>query len=55
MSALAIHRLPTGELVFPDEPTGGLSLLPWRLLNSDFFGFLIAFVVTLTALAISGG
>lgn len=57
MTALSAHRLPTGELVFAAEmarPTS-LAALPWKVLNSEFFGFLTAFVVSLTALAVAGG
>ena len=57
MIATSAYRLPTGELVFAAEMshTKRLVALPWRLLNSEFFGFLTAFVVSLTALAVAGG
>lgn len=57
MSAVTAHRLPTGELIFSASPSGLGSLgdLPWKLLNSEFFGFLTAFVVSLSALAVAGG
>lgn len=57
MTALSAHRLPTGELVFAAEMSrrGRLAALPWEVLNSEFFGFLTAFVVSLTALAVAGG
>jgi hypothetical protein len=56
MGSLTAYRLPTGELVFspPAASSGGLARLPWQLLNSEFFGFLTAFVVSLTALALAG-
>jgi hypothetical protein len=56
MNAITAHRLPTGELVFAGSaPPLGLAQLPWRLLNSEFLGFLTAFVVSLSALAVAGG
>lgn len=54
MQAINAYRLPTGEMVFT-APAQGWADWPWRLLNSEFFGFLTAFVVTLSALAIAGG
>ena len=55
MNSVGAYRLPTGEIVFTPSPNWSLSDLPWRLLNSEFFGFLTAFVVTLSALAVGGG
>lgn len=56
MNSLTAHRLPTGELIFaPLSASHSLGNLPWRLLNSEFFGFLTAFVVSLSALAVAGG
>ena len=57
MTATSAYRLPSGELVFAAEMSRPrrLAALPWQLLNSEFFGFLTAFVVSLTALAVAGG
>jgi hypothetical protein len=57
MIALSAHRLPTGELVFSAPRSAPVSFrdLPWKVLNSEFFGFLTAFVVSLSALALAGG
>lgn len=55
MNATTAYRLPTGELVFTSTPCFWKSLgkLPWRLLNSEFFGFLTAFVLSLSALVVA--
>lgn len=55
MNSTCAYRLPTGELVFTPSGRWTLTDLPWRLLNSEFFGFLTAFIVTLSALAVAGG
>lgn len=57
MNAITAYRLPTGELVFSPHSASspGLGDLPRRLLHSDFFGFLTAFVVSLSALWVVGG
>lgn len=57
MHATNAYRLPTGELVFAASAPlpDGMLAWPWRLLNSEFFGFLTAFVVSLSALAVAGG
>ncbi len=58
MKASSAYRLPTGELVFCNAP--GFTLadfgqLPRRLFSSELFGFLMAFVVSLSALCLAGG
>lgn len=56
MDSLSAYRLPTGELVIPSSPSLWQSLgsLPRRLLHSEFVGFLVAFVFSLTALVVAG-
>jgi hypothetical protein len=57
MNAVSAYRMPTGELIFSTSQAGQVNFrdLPWKLLNSEFFGFLTAFVVSLSALAVAGG
>lgn len=58
MKAPSAYRLPTGELVFSNTATFSLAdfgQLPWRFFSSELFGFLTAFVVSLSALCLAGG
>ncbi len=58
MKALNAYRLPTGEVVFCKNSDFGLADLgqmPWRFFSSELFGFLTAFVASLSAICLAGG